>query len=141
VRSHKSLDRVPARVFLHGLGRFGEVANGRLLALQLTIPDFGWMAGSGKVVSQEWVGLRQSALQTHRRKAVSGIPLPGSGHLAVRTPNPKPTLAVLHSSPFPIKSLPMSDGQRQKKPKSSRALSISYAVEEQVDEVGDARFR
>ncbi|CAG9226364.1 hypothetical protein PSAB6_460046 [Paraburkholderia sabiae] len=33
-----------------------------------------------------WVGLRQPALQFHRRKAASGISWPGSGQASARTP-------------------------------------------------------
>jgi hypothetical protein len=37
---------------------------------------------------QQWVGLRQPALQFHRRKAVIDISLPGSGRSQTRTPDP-----------------------------------------------------
>lgn len=38
-----------------------------------------------------WVRLHQSAPQTHRSEAVTGIQRPASGHSAVRTPDPKRT--------------------------------------------------
>ncbi len=42
------------------------------------------------------VGLRQPALQIHRRKAANGIPLPGSGQSAVRTHDPEPPFKLAH---------------------------------------------
>lgn len=43
------------------------------------------------------VGLRPSALRTHRRKAAIGISLPESGWSSARTPDPLQTFALTQS--------------------------------------------
>lgn len=47
-------------------------------------------AGSDGIERPLGVGLRQSASQTHRSKAVTGIQRPASGHSALRTSDPLP---------------------------------------------------